>query len=34
MAGYLWRIRLLNVLFFNGMGLAVLGFSTVGFATL
>ena len=34
MAGYLWRVRVLNVLFFNGMGLAVLGFSLVGFLML
>ena len=30
MAGYLGRVRALNVLFFNGMGLAVLGFTLVG----
>jgi hypothetical protein len=34
MAGYLWRVRVLNVLFFNGMGLAVLGISLVGFLVL
>jgi hypothetical protein len=34
MAGYLGRVRALNVLFFNGMGLAVLGFSLAGFLVL
>jgi hypothetical protein len=34
MAGYLGRVRALNVLFFNGMGLAVLGFSLAGFLAL
>jgi hypothetical protein len=29
--GFLWRVRVLNVVFFNGMGLAVLGFSLSGF---
>jgi hypothetical protein len=33
-AGYLGRVRALNVLFFNGMGLAVLGFSLAGFVVL
>jgi hypothetical protein len=34
MAGYLGRVRTLNVLYFNGMGLAVLGFSLAGFLVL
>jgi hypothetical protein len=34
MAGYLGRVRALNLLFFNGMGLAVLGFSLAGFLAL
>jgi hypothetical protein len=34
MVGYLGRIRGLNALFFNGMGVAVLGFSLAGFLAL
>ena len=34
MAGYLGRVSALNALFFNGMGLAVLGFSLAGFLVL
>jgi hypothetical protein len=34
MAGYLGRVRALNVVFFDGMGLAVLGFSLAGFLLL
>jgi hypothetical protein len=34
MAGYMGRVRALNVLYFNGMGLAVLGFSLAGFLVL
>jgi hypothetical protein len=34
LAGYLGRVRTLNVLFFNGMGLAVLAFSLLGAAVL
>jgi hypothetical protein len=33
-AGYLGRVRALNLVFFNGMGLAVLGFSLAGFLVL
>ena len=32
LAGYLGRVRALNILFFNGMGLAVLAFSLLGTA--
>jgi hypothetical protein len=34
LVGYLGRVRSLNVLFFNGMGLAVLAFSLLGSAVL
>jgi hypothetical protein len=34
LVGYLGRVRALNVLFFNGMGLAVLAFSLLGAALL
>lgn len=34
MIGYLWRVRLLNLLYFNGMGLAVLAFSLTAFLVL
>jgi len=34
MAGYLAHVRALSVVFFNGMGLAVLGFSLAGFLVL
>jgi hypothetical protein len=34
LTGYLGRVRALNVMFFNGMGLAVLAFSLLGAAVL
>jgi hypothetical protein len=34
LAGYLWKVRLLNVLYFNVMGLAVLAFSILGYLLL
>jgi hypothetical protein len=34
LVGYLGRVRVLNVLYFNGMGVAVLAFSLVGYLVL